>query len=108
MHTPSILIFAQHPGTNSLDRSPITEQKIAKLIGAIEGIAMRENFFKRATSQMGETTLFCLTGNGDVTRLLERLKNSLIKSRDVIDVTLTAVTGVTAEPTLTANEFLRG
>jgi hypothetical protein len=108
MHTPSVLIFAQHPGINSLDKNPITGQKGERLITKIEGVALRENFFTRVTSRMGETTLFCLTGGDDINKFLEHLKNSLIKSREFADVTITVVTGVTAKPTLTMNEFLKG
>ena len=108
MHTPSILIFAQHPGINNLDKSPTSKLHISKLIAMIESVAMRENFFKRATSLMGEATLFCLTGDNDLTKFLEELKNSLVKSREFAGVTLTATTGIIAEPTLTAREFLKG
>ena len=103
----STLIFAQHPGINGLDNG-LGERSIKRLVATIEGVGSRENFFYRATTRMGETTLFCFVGNGDVIRLLERMTNTLIKSRDFANITLTAVSGNTAEPTLTANEFLKG
>ncbi|MFA5986600.1 MAG: hypothetical protein WC819_04620 [Parcubacteria group bacterium] len=99
------LVFAMHPGINGLSNNR-NGQKIDKLIAKIENVALSENFSVRATSRLGEATLFCLIGNDDVTRFLERLKNSLFISGEFASVTFTAVTGHTAEPTLTANECL--